>query len=73
MTVYVSNFDVIWRSCLATVTYVTYVTFRNTTLGNVDVKDAQAWDIRSLEFSWFLRHKVFMGRWFGGKNINLLF
>jgi hypothetical protein len=37
------------------------------------IKGAQAWDIRSLEFSWFLRHKVFMGRWFGGKNINLLF
>ncbi len=36
-------------------------------------KGAQAWDIRSLEFSWFLRHKVFIGMWFGGKNINLLF
>ncbi len=38
-----------------------------------DVEGAQAWDIRSLGFSWFLHHKVFMGRWFGGKNINLLF
>ncbi len=37
------------------------------------IKGAQAWDIRSHEFSWFLRHKVFMGMWFGGKNINLLF
>ncbi len=36
-------------------------------------KGAQAWDIRSLGFSWFLHHKVFMGRWFVGKNINLLF
>ncbi len=24
-------------------------------------------------FSWFLHHKVFMGRWFSCKNINLLF
>jgi hypothetical protein len=37
------------------------------------IKGAQAWDIRSLRFSWFLHHKVFMGRWFVGKNINLLF
>ncbi len=37
------------------------------------IKGAQVWDIRSLVFSWFLHHKVFMGRWFGGKNINLLF
>ncbi len=37
------------------------------------IKGAQAWDIRSFGFSWFLHHKVFMGRWFGGKNINLLF
>jgi hypothetical protein len=36
-------------------------------------KGAQAWDIRSLGFSWILHHKVFMGRWFVGKNINLLF
>jgi hypothetical protein len=38
-----------------------------------NVKSAQAWDIRSLGFSWFLHQKVFMGRWFGGKNIILLF
>ena len=37
------------------------------------LKGAQGWDIRSLGFSWFLHHKVFMGRWFVGKNINLLF
>ncbi len=36
-------------------------------------KGDQVLDIRSLGFSWFLHHKVFMGRWFGGKNINLLF
>ncbi len=36
-------------------------------------KGAQVWDIPSLGFSCFLHHKVFMGRWFGGKNINLLF
>jgi hypothetical protein len=36
-------------------------------------KGAQAWDIRLLEFSWFLQNKVFLGRWFGGKNINLIF
>jgi hypothetical protein len=35
-------------------------------------KGAQAWDIRSLGFSWFLENKVFLGRWFGGKNINLI-
>jgi hypothetical protein len=39
----------------------------------IDIKGAQVWDIRSLGFSWFLHHKVFLGRWFGGKNINLLF
>jgi hypothetical protein len=38
-----------------------------------NIKGAQAWDIWLLEFSWFLRHKVFMGMWFGGKNTNLLF
>ncbi len=36
-------------------------------------KGAQAWDIRSLGFSWFLHNKVFMGRRFLGKNTNLLF
>jgi hypothetical protein len=35
-------------------------------------KGAQAWDIPSLGFSWFLQNKVFLGRWFGGKNINLI-
>ncbi len=38
-----------------------------------ELKGAQVWDIRSLGFSWFLHHKVFMGRWFGGKNNNFLF
>ncbi len=38
-----------------------------------NLKGAQVWDIRSLGFSWFLHHKVFLGKWYGGKNINLLF
>ena len=33
----------------------------------VRLRGAQAWDIPSLGFSWFLHHKVFMGRWFIGK------
>ncbi len=43
------------------------------TCNDVSFKGAQAWDIWSLGFSWFLHHKVFIGRWFVGKNINLLF
>ena len=41
--------------------------FRPKTVGWAALKGAQVWDIRSLGFSWFLHHKVFMGRWFGGK------
>jgi hypothetical protein len=34
------------------------------------LKGAQLWDFRSLGFSWFLHHKVFLGRRLGGKNKN---